>query len=396
MSRIVLVRYGEIGLKGRNRPAFEKQLMANIQAALQGLDVSIRREYGRIVVDPGSDPVLLRSCLEKVRHVFGVVSVSPAAPVNLSMDDLRAAAIDMAGEIVEKHRRGAPEGSKVRFKVEARRPNKKFPLQSPQISAELGKTLLKAFRDLVVDVHHPDFTVWVEIRENVAYLYTEILEGYGGLPIGSSGKGLLLLSGGIDSPVAGWLCLKRGISLEAIHFHSFPYTSERSLMKVQDLAARLARDQHTDIPLHVVNFTPIQDEIQRVAPAPSRITIMRRMMLRIAHALAVQRNIPVLVTGESVGQVASQTLESMAVINAVTHMPIIRPLVTMDKTQIIDIARNIGTYDISILPYDDCCSLFVPDQPETKPRLERIIAAESKMNVDKLVTQAVQAVEVVH
>lgn len=388
MTRVVLVRYGEIGLKGRNRPLFEERLVANIRGAVRDLPVRVRKEFGRIVID--GEESCLKQAIEKVSPVFGVVSTSPALAAPLEMDRIAEAAEVIVSEVLQKEARPGRRS----FKVETRRPNKRFPLQSPQISAQLGAALLKRFPELVVNVEAPDFVVWVEVRERVAYVYADVIPGFGGLPIGTSGKGLLLLSGGIDSPVAGWLALKRGIAVEAIHFHSFPYTSEQSLEKVVDLARLIGAGQGYELPLHVIPFTRIQEEIEAHSPAPARITVMRRMMLRIAEALAKERGIPALITGESVGQVASQTLESMAVINAVTSMPILRPLVTMDKSEIVDLAKRIGTYETSILPYDDCCSLFVPAQPETKPRLERIEAAERRFDVAGLVAEAVAQAEV--
>src|SRR5690606_5440026 len=281
------------------------------------------------------------------------------------------------------------------FKVETKRSNKQFPFTSPELNGRFGGYLLRAFPRLAVDVHAPDFVLHVEVREKAIYLYTEILPGPGGLPVGSSSEGLLLLSGGIDSPVAGWLAMKRGIRLRAIHFHSFPFTSDRSKEKVIDLAGVLSRYSFEPIPVYVVNFTPVQTAIRQHVPPAMTITVMRRMMLRIASRIASQHGIPALITGESVGQVASQTLESMAAINEVTSMPILRPLVAMDKGEIVELAQQIGTYDLSVLPYPDCCTLFVPDRPETRPRIERVRAAEAGMPIDELVHEAVATVEVV-
>lgn len=388
-KRVVLVRYGEIGLKGRNRPLFENSLVRNIRRAIDDERVVVLKEHGRIIIELRGNEAELRRILDRVRSVFGVVSVSPAVTATLSIDAIG----EVACTLVQKYLRRVSNanGGPHTFKVETRRPNKHFPMQSPEVCRVLGGIVLERFPELQVDVHAPDFTLAVEIRSDCAYVYTEVLAGEGGLPVGTSGKALLLLSGGIDSPVAGWLTQKRGIALEAVYFHTFPYTSERALQKVVDLAAILERSQGRKVPLHVVDFTPTQQQIESHIPVPSRITVMRRMMVRIARSIALKRRIPALVTGESIGQVASQTLESMAAINAVTNMPIIRPLVTMDKREIVDRAKVIGTYDVSILPYDDCCTLFVPDRPETKPKIDRIEQFESHMDIEELVTDAVSS-----
>lgn len=383
---VLLVRYGEIGLKGKNRPAFLGQLARGLKRALASIpEAQVRQEYGRFVIEIGRLP-MDKACeaIERVRSVFGVVSVSPASACPLSIDALESGAKAMVGHT-------ALPGAT--FKVETRRPNKGFPLTTPQINERLGARLLEAYPHLVVDVHRPQFTVNVEVRERAIYLYTESLAGPGGLPVGSSSRGLLLLSGGIDSPVAGWLAMKRGIRLDAVHFHSPPFTSERSLEKVLDLAEILSRYAPDPIRVHVVRFTDVQTAIRKRAPASMGITLMRRMMLRIASRIADRDRIPALITGESVGQVASQTLESMAVINAVTNMPVLRPLVTSDKSEIVALSRQIGAFDVSILPYDDCCTLFVPTHPETKPRLEKVEAAEVPLNVEGLIERAVQQTE---
>ncbi len=389
MESVVLVRYGEIGLKGKNRPAFENRLVQNLRRALgPEIEASVRREHGRIVVDFGGREAP-RQAIDRLRSVFGVVSISPAKAAPLSLDEALAGARLLVEEKLQ-----ATKGP-VRFKVEAKRSNKQFPLTSPELNGRFGGYLLRAFPRLEVDVHAPDFVLHVEVREKAIYLYTEILPGPGGLPVGSSSEGLLLLSGGIDSPVAGWLAMKRGIRLRAIHFHSFPFTSDRSKEKVIDLAGVLSRYSFEPIPVYVVNFTPAQTAIRQHVPPAMTITVMRRMMLRIASRIAAQHGIPALITGESVGQVASQTLESMAAINEVTSMPILRPLVAMDKGEIVELAQQIGTYDLSVLPYPDCCTLFVPDRPETRPRIERVRAAEADMPIDELVDEAVATVDVV-
>jgi len=385
MYNVVLVRYGEIGLKGRNRPVFEALLARAVRRALHQVPgAGVEREYGRLIVTlPGAEAA--EDVVDRLRSVFGIVSVSPALRLPLDMEPILSGCEALVAQALARAQRPVTT-----FKIAARRSNKAFPLRTPEINAALGAHVLRSFPGrLSVDVRSPDLTVHAEIRERFAYLYTEIYEGLGGLPVGSSSRALLLLSGGIDSPVAGWLALKRGIFVEAVHFHSPPYTSERSLEKVIDLAEVLSRYAGDKVPVHVVAFTKVQEAIREVAPPPMRITLMRRMMLRIADGLARQRGIPALVTGESVAQVASQTLESMHVINAVTTMPILRPLVAMDKAEIIALAERIGTFEISVRPYEDCCTLFVPERPETKPRLDRVERVEERLPVAELVEEAI-------
>lgn len=386
MYDVLLVKYGEIGLKGRNRRDFEERLATNLRHAAQEFPgVEVEREYGRIAVRPAGDPELT----ERLCSVFGVVAVSPAVEAGLDLEAIVEAGKKLVARRLEEAQKP------LTFKVEARRPNKGFPLTSPQINAKVGAALLRAFPRLSVDVHQPAFQLTVEVRQERAYVYDRSLPGPGGLPVGASSRGLLLLSGGIDSPVAGWMAMKRGVALEAVHFHSFPFTSERSKEKVIELARVLSGWSPQPVPVHVVPFTETQTAIKREVPAPMRITVMRRMMLRIAERLARAREIPALITGESVGQVASQTLESMAAINAVTSMPILRPLVAMDKAEIVEQAHRLGTYAISVLPYDDCCTLFVPDNPETKPRIDRVERAESRLDIDALVQGALSGTELV-
>ncbi len=392
MYDVILVRFGEIGLKGRNRPAFEGQLMQAIRRALssfQGIRVS--KEYGRLIVtlprSMGPNDFDLGEMVKRLASVFGIVSVSPAVRLGLDLSTVEEAAPAIVTLGAESMAR-APRT----FKVETRRPNKRFPHRTPEINASLGARILQSAQELDVDLHTPDITLFVEVRESAVYAYTQIIAGPGGLPIGSSSRGLLLLSGGIDSPVAGWLAMKRGIRLEAIHFHSPPYTSERSKEKVLELASILGRYSPEPIPTHVVRFTPIQEAIRDAAPEAMVITLMRRMMLRIATRLADAKGIPALITGESVGQVASQTLESMQTINAVTNLPVLRPLVSMDKSEIVALSERIGAYDTSVLPYEDCCTLFVPKHPETKPRVDRAEAAEKALDIQRLVSEAVEGV----
>ncbi len=395
MSRpVVLVRYGEIGLKGANRPAFERVLLKRVQRALAGLDeVRVDRRHGRLIVrlaaaagrpgEPDGDGTLAEEVCQRLARVFGVVSASPAAETGLDLAEIEAAAAEAL--------RSAAGGRPATFKVEARRANKGFPLDSQALARHLGAHLLRAVPGVTVDVHRPQVTVSVEVRE-AAYVYTRTVAGPGGLPVGSSGRAVLLLSGGIDSPVAGWMAMKRGLELAAAHFHSPPFTSERSRQKVVDLCRVLAR-WGGPVTVHVVGFTAAQREIYDRCPPELGVTLMRRLMLRVAEDLAAREGALALVTGESLGQVASQTLESINVINRVASLPILRPLIGLDKGEIVALARRIGTYDLSILPYEDCCTIFVPRHPRTRPRLEEVEAAEAALDVPALVAGALAAVE---
>lgn len=385
MQRLLLVRYGEIGLKGGNRHLFEEQLMDNMRHRLgEDVPARVRREYGRVFVELEQGEQM-PDALDRLAKVFGIVALNPAMRVPLEMEQIEEAAVALATPGSERPRT---------FRVTARRPNKRFPLTSQQVNEAVGGALLRAVPGLSVKLRDPDLTVFVEVRDKAAYVYVDQVDGPGGLPVGASSKGMLLLSGGIDSPVAGWMALKRGIALEAIHFHSPPFTSERAKQKAVDLAEALAA-WGRPVPLHVVHFTEIQTALHEHVPEALGMTVMRRFMVRIAAEWARRRGAPALVTGESVGQVASQTLESMAAINAVTTTPILRPLVGFDKHEIMARAEQIGTYDISIRPYDDCCTLFVPERPATKPGLRETEAAERALDVDGLVHNALESIETV-
>jgi thiamine biosynthesis protein ThiI len=382
MNSLLLIRYGEIALKGKNRPFFEKKLLQNIKIALKGLEpfqVSFQR--GRYFVSLEEDNIF-QAC-RRLQKVFGIVSLSPVLTAKLEMDDICQKAV----EILERSYRPG-----ISFKVNTRRANKRFPFQSPRISAAIGAHLLQSGMKLEVDVHNPELLINIEIREKEAYLYSEAFAGPGGLPVGVTGRGLLLLSGGIDSPVAGWMALKRGLRMEALHFHSPPFTGEGAVNKVLDLCRVLAAYGGT-LTLHLASFTAIQKEIRLRCPEEMLITIMRRMMVRIAGLLALDRNIGALFTGESLGQVASQTLENISAVNEVATLPILRPLVGFDKLEIIDIAKKIDTYPISIRPYEDCCTLFVPQHPVTRPRIEELQKAENNLDQEKLLWGCLENIE---
>ncbi|QQE80691.1 tRNA uracil 4-sulfurtransferase ThiI [Alicyclobacillus sp. SO9] len=384
MIEHVIARYGEIVLKGKNRSHFEKVLLRNMQRALRDWpDVKVQRSGGRMLVHLHSAPVT--PVVEALQRVFGIVSLSPVYFTDIDIDKI----VETALLLMDEHKQ---TGASARtFKVEARRKNKSYPLTSPQIQQQVGGALLAKSSGWTVDVHRPDLTVQVEIGHQEAAVFGTKIKGLGGLPVGSGGKALLLLSGGIDSPVAGWLGMKRGVQVEAIHFHSYPFTSERALQKVEDLADILADWGHP-VRLHTVHFTEVQTEIRKHCPDNLGITIMRRMMMRIATQFAQQNGMSALLTGESLGQVASQTLESMQTINAVTSLPVLRPLIAEDKVDIIHRARAVGTYETSILPYEDCCTIFVPKSPRTKPRIEEAETAEAGLDVDGLVERAVASI----
>ena len=386
MYEMILIRYGEIALKGRNQREFIKQLAKNIKKTIKaklGEEAKLVIERGRLFLKiNGQDPQVYYPAL---RQVFGIFSFSPVRKVELDMEAINGCALEEFQSLVTK-----PQS----FRVTATRPNKRFPLKSPVIQKTIGAHIFELVPGLKVDLHNPEVEVFVEIRDEGAYVYTKKIPGLGGMPVGTGGKALLLLSGGIDSPVAGWLTIKRGIVLETIHFHSYPYTSERSKEKVLDLAKVLA--QYTgQINVHIVPFTEIQEEISKKCYDSLWITIMRRFMLRIAERIATKRKALALVTGESLGQVASQTIDSMYAINHVINTPVIRPLITMDKEEIMEVARKIETYDISIRPYEDCCTVFLPKEPKTKPKIEACEKAEAKLNIEELVNNAVENTEIV-
>jgi len=382
MSSVILVRYGEIGLKGKNRIYFERVLINNIRRSLGDLKgIEVTREHGRLYVKHEDAPDRV---IERLQRVFGIVSVSSARVVPLDMEAVKKGALD---EVKDNIKGGGT------FKVEAKRANKKFPYKSLEINSIVGEHILKNTEGLKVDVNNPLFTVKIEVRENSAYIYSTSYPAPGGLPVGAAGKGGLMISGGIDSPVAGWLAMKRGVEVIGIHFHSFPFTSERSKEKVVELCRVLA-SYGGPIKLFVVPFTRIQSEIKKNCPEKFYVTIMRRMMFRIAERISLREGCTVLFTGENLGQVASQTLESMAVIERVVDMPVLRPLITMDKSEIIEKAKEIGTYDISIQPYEDCCTIFVPKHPATKPKLNEVEKAEENISgFEDLVEEAVEKAE---
>jgi thiamine biosynthesis protein ThiI len=387
MKKIILVRYGEIILKGLNRPVFEEKLVGNIKKALYGIGkIEVKRSQGRIYVEPYEEGYDFENAMEKLTKVFGIVSISPVWKINTDFEEMKKYSLAIVKELTER------TGHQT-FKVEAKRGNKKFPMESPGICRELGAFLLDSIPALKVNVNNPDFIVYVEARE-YSYIYSEIIPANGGMPIGTNGKAVLLLSGGIDSPVAGWMIAKRGVEIEAVHFYSYPYTSERAKDKVIELS-KILSTYCGQINLHIVPFTEIQLEINEKCPEDEMTIIMRRIMMIISERIAQSVGALALITGESVGQVASQTIQSLAVTNAVVDMPVFRPLIGMDKNEVIDKARKIGTFETSILPYEDCCTVFVAKHPKTKPRLDKILLSEENLNIDDMVKKAVDNVETI-
>jgi thiamine biosynthesis protein ThiI len=386
MESVLLIKYGEIMLKGLNRPVFEKQLERNIKKILSGyFKFNISKEHGRFYLDIEGDESDLRNAAVKVANVFGIVSVSFAYRIALDPDSIYKACILISRQAFDRGLRT--------FKVETRRPNKLFPIESMKFSASAGSVILNEIPELKVDVHEPEFTVYVELRKN-AYVYYESIRAGGGIPVGSSGRGLVLLSGGIDSPVAAYMMAKRGLQLDAVYFHSHPYTTEMAKEKVIDLARKLSV-YCGNIRLHVVNFTDAQLAIYDNCPHSQLTIIMRRVMMLIAEQIALGLGAKALVTGESLGQVASQTLESLAVTNAAVSIPVFRPLIGMDKYEVIEISREIETYETSILPYEDCCTVFVAKHPETKPKLEKILNSEENIDIGSMIEKCMSDIEII-
>ena len=385
-----LIKYAEIAIKGKNRYVFEDALMHRIKLVLKRVngDFAVSKTQGRVFVDCNSDydeeEVVSALCT-----VFGINAICPVVKVETgSFDRLRDDVVKYIGEEY-------PEKSGT-FKVFARRADKSFPVRSMEINCELGAAILEAYPQMKVDVHHPQIELNVEVRESV-YIYSKQIPGPGGMPIGTNGKGMLLLSGGIDSPVAGYMIAKRGVKIDAVYFHAPPYTSERAKQKVIDLAKIVAKYTGT-ICLHVINFTDIQLAIYEKCPHDELTIIMRRYMMRIAEHIAKENECLGLITGESIGQVASQTMQSLAVTNEVCTLPVFRPLIGFDKQEIIGLSEKIGAFETSILPYEDCCTIFVAKHPVTKPNLNVIKKSELKLSncIDELVAKAIETDEIIN
>ena len=380
-NEMFLLKLGEVVLKGLNRRSFEDRLLSNTRRRMKACgNFNIYMRQSTIYVEPKDDSCDLEAAYEACQQIFGVVAVARAVPCEKSVEAIVATAKEyLAGEFAQAKT----------FKVESKRADKHFYLNSIQISQAVGGELAEAFPSVSVDVHKPDLTVYVEIREKFAYVHAPSVPGAGGLPIGTGGHAVSLLSGGLDSPVSSWMIARRGVELEMVHFVSPPYTSQQAQDKVIELARLLTASCGRMI-VHIIPFTEIQEEIRKNCPEEFFTLIMRRFMMRLAEAVAKKAGAKALVTGESLGQVASQTMLSLGVTEAVTTMPVLRPLIGMDKVEIIRLSRRIGTYDTSILPYEDCCTVFTPRHPCTRPVLADIEAAESVLDVEGLVAKALE------
>ncbi|MDY3256228.1 MAG: tRNA uracil 4-sulfurtransferase ThiI [Eubacteriales bacterium] len=381
---IILIRYGEIFLKGNNRGYFESALAKNIRTALENFKFKFVRAQNRFLIED-YDEAYETDIIDKLTKIFGIHSVSVAVKVKSTEEELEKAAV-----LMMKDKSGT-------FRVTVNRADKKIQKSSMELAAQLGGAVLESNPNLTVNLHVFDTDLYVDIRENgLSYLFTDKIMGAGGMPVGTAGAGMVLLSGGIDSPVAAYMMAKRGLKLHAIHFHSAPYTSEMAKQKVVDLAG-IVKNYSGPIVLHVIPFTDVQLKIHEKCPAELMITIMRRFMMRIAERVAKANSCGALITGESLGQVASQTMESITVTNGVIEdLPVFRPLIGMDKTEIMDIARNIDTYDTSILPYEDCCTVFLPKNPVIRPKLETVLKAEAKLDVETLIAACIENQEIIN
>lgn len=385
MKEVILIKNGELALKGLNRSTFEDILVKNIRRRLKSAgDFDYIKSQSTIIIEPKDENCDFEAAQEAVSRIFGIAGFSRAAAVEKDFDKV----IEISGDYLE----GALKNAKT-FKVEAKRSDKKFPLASPEISREMGGHLLSVYPHLKVDVHNPEVTVMVEVRDKYIFLHGTQIKGAGGMPVGTGGKAGILISGGIDSPVAAWMMAKRGIELTAIHFASPPYTSKRAEMKVVTLLEKVAKYSGR-MTMFTVPFTEIQEQIKDNCPEELFTLIMRRAMMKAAEKIARKENCQALITGESVGQVASQTIYALACTDAAANMPVFRPLIGMDKDEIIEISRKIDTFETSILPYEDCCTVFTPKHPKTRPNLGDIEKAEQLIPLDELVEKAVNGAQI--
>lgn len=389
-EKILIVRCGEVALKGMNKPYFERMLAERIHKRLKAAGygkASVKRHEGLIFVrfDREWDTVQLAGEISKV---FGVASISPAVESESNMEAIGVEAVSFMEKLCE-------ERCVRTFKVEAKRADKQFPIKSPGIARQIGGYVLKGLKVLKVDVHNPDVRLFVDVRHDRSYIYADKIAGFGGLPLGTNGKGLVLLSGGIDSPVAAWMMAKRGMMIEAVHFHSYPYTSPRAQEKVEDLA-KIVASYCGSFKMHVINILPIQEQIVKNCPEAETTIHVRRFMMRIAEKIAERNSAMMLITGENLGQVASQTAEALVVTDNCVKMPVMRPLIAMDKIDIIAKAQEIGTFETSIEPYEDCCTVFLPKHPTTKPQLDKIEISDSKLDIDALVESAIAEEEIIY
>ncbi|MBU5294747.1 tRNA 4-thiouridine(8) synthase ThiI [Anaerosalibacter bizertensis] len=383
MDKVISVSLGEVALKGLNRGYFERKLVKQIKNATKDLGApKIYKNQGKIYLE--AEEIYFDQIISRLKKIFGIVYISPCIKVEKDIESIEQGAINAFKEVLEQ------KDIKT-FKVKTKRVDKDYPIKSPDVSRRIGAIILDNFPNVKVDVHNPEVYLYIDIKDS-CYIYIERIKAYGGLPIGTNGEGLLLLSGGIDSPVAGFMMAKRGVKLNALHFHSYPFTSERAEEKVKNLASIMAR-YCGNIPFYSINILNIQKEINKKCPEDEMTILSRRFMMRIAEKIAKDKNINALITGENLGQVASQTIQGIQVINSSVEMPILRPLIGFDKVQIIDISKEIETYETSILPYEDCCTVFLPKHPVTKPKLEDIEESEKNLDIDYLVDKAIQNME---
>ena len=385
MYNIAAVSFGEIFLKGKNRGSFEQKLIEQIKYALKSFDnVSVYKDSGKVYIETKNEEDM-DEIVEKVRKVFGIVNISPSIKIEKEPEKIIEKTIELFKHLLTK------QDIKT-FKIKTKRSDKLFPIKSMDFSALVGGKILEEFNTVTVDVHNPDVEIYIDIKKS-CYISSERIKTLGGLPIGSNGRALLLLSGGIDSPVAGYMIAKRGVEVNALYFHTYPFTSERANEKVKKLRDEL-EEYCGKIKLYSINILEIHKAIKEFCREEETTILARRFMMRIAERIASENNMDMLITGESLGQVASQTMKSMAVIENAIDMPILKPLVGLDKTEIIDIAREIGTYETSILPYDDCCSVFAPKHPLISPKLESIIRSESNLNIEELIEKVYSTMEI--
>lgn len=381
MKEIILCKYGEIALKGLNKSTFESMMMKSIRRRLKKFgEIKITKAQSTVYVEPMSEDIDTDEVVDRLSKIFGIIKLCRCCVLEKSLDSIINDSIEYIRPDLECART---------FKVEAKRSDKKFPHKSPEICIELGGKILQEFPHLTVDVHKPDVVVMVEVREQNAFVHAGNLDGAGGIPVGSSGKAMLLLSGGIDSPVAGYMMAKRGAVIDAVHFEAPPYTSDRARMKVEQLAKKIT-DYCGDIAFYCVPFTKIQETLRDKCPEEYFTILMRRLMMEIAQRIAEKNGAQALVTGESLGQVASQTMYAMVCTDAACRLPVFRPCIGLDKTEIIDVARKIDTFETSILPYEDCCTVFTPRHPKTRPTLEAVEKAQALYDWEEMIAEAVE------
>ena len=388
MQKIILVRYGEIALKGLNKSYFESRLIKNIKISLGDLGkTTVSVAQSRVYIEPENAEYNFVQAIEKLKKLFGIVSISIAYKTKTDFEKIKELSLEAVKRILK-------DGDRKTFKVETKRGDKKFFMKSPEISSEIGAFILENTSGLTVDVNNPSFILFIEVREST-YIYNEIIPANKGMPVGTGGRCLLLLSGGIDSPVAGWMMAKRGVEISAIHFYSYPYTGERSKQKVIDIAKIIA-SYCLKLNLYIIPFTDIQESIKKKCDNELMTIITRRIMMKTAEKLAGRINAQALITGESFGQVASQTLKGLVATNDSVSIPVFRPLIGMDKEEVIALARKIDTYETSILPYEDCCTIFTAKHPKTKPDLKKVLYEEKKLgleDLDKMIDKAINDME---